>query len=138
MPEFYLDMRKPDNNGERPTFIKTHNSRYKKDLWSYYKLVDASGAFCLCTYCAKSDIPNGKICPMHDKFMRVTEEMKIAGPVFACGEFEESEEIYNYLNDYYDNGVLSSEMIGARIPEVREKIKEQWKAQKELWANEQS
>lgn len=136
MFEVEIQLPKTANSDERPVFVKTLNSRYRKELYSYSRLVDASANFCLCTYCSKTDIVNGKICDNHDKFMRMTQEMEIAAPVFACSDFVELEGVYNHLNDYYDNGVLSPDVLKARIPEVTERVKEQWKAQEALWKRE--
>ena len=119
-------------------FIKTYNSRYEKDLYSYSRLVDASSSFCLCSYCEMSNIPEGIICQKHEKFMRLTEELEIAAPVFACAEFVELEGSCNYLSLYYDGDNLSSKSVGAIMPQIRDRIRQQWKAQKELWAREQN
>jgi len=133
MASFVMDLKQLHSDGKKPEFIKTMNSRFHKDMYSYTRLIDASPSFCLCTYCEKTDVMNNVICPIHDKFMRMTQGLEVAAPIFACSEFSEKEELYNYLNYYYDNDVLSSKKLGALIPEIRRKFKEEWEKQKELW-----
>lgn len=92
-------------------FKKLYNSRFTKRLWTEEKLADKAPYYCICTYCAKSDIRPGIICPKHEEFMQLTQRLQIAAPVFACNDFEEL--IGNVDSD---------------------RIRAEWKAQLELWA----
>jgi hypothetical protein len=105
-------------------------------MYNDSRLVNAASNFCLCSSCSKSDIREGVICPIHEEFMKMTETLKIAGPIFACGEFKELEGVYNFLDQYYDGNKLSTEKSMAEYYEHTAKTREEWKAQKKIWAKE--
>jgi hypothetical protein len=120
-------------------FIKVHNARFKTPMWTDSRLVNTAPDFCLCSSCAKSNIRENVICPIHDEFMKMTESLKIACPVFACGEFEELKNTYNYLDQYYDDSglQLSTEKSKAQYYEHVANLKADWKAQNMKWQKEE-
>ena len=109
-------------------FVKKNNTRFNMPMWTDERLVNMSSFFCLCTTCAKSDIRPGIICPIHEKFMKLTQELKIAGPIFACPEFVELEGYPNFLDLDYK----------PLIPSNFERIKDEWSAQLEKWESERN
>jgi len=119
-------------------FIKVYNARFKTQMWTDSRLVNTSPNFCLCSSCAKSDLTEGVICPIHEEFMKMTESLKIACPIFACGEFVELEAAYNFLDMYYneDSPMLSTEKSMSKYYEHVAELREEWKAQKEKWIKE--
>jgi hypothetical protein len=113
-----------------------YNRRFKKNMWTDTRLVNAAPNFCLCASCAKSNIREGVVCPIHDKFMGTTQELKIAAPIFTCLEFEELINGRNYLDQYYDGNLLSRAKAKtiARFHEVNEELSQEWQAQRRRWA----
>ena len=97
------------------------------------RLVNTAANFCLCSSCSKTDITKGIICATHEAFMRMTESLKVAAPVFACGEFVEKDDAYNFLDQYYDGPDLSTRKSMSGYYEYMDRIKRDWKAQKEIW-----
>jgi hypothetical protein len=114
-------------------YIKVFNKRFDVLMWSDSRLVNTSANFCLCSSCAKSDITVGIICPKHDEFMNLTQNLKLAAPVFACLDFEELPNVHNYLDQYYDNEMLCSYAPFTKMYEEQDRIRRQWEAQQERW-----
>jgi hypothetical protein len=119
-------------------FIKVYNARFKEQMWTDSRLVNTAPNFCLCSNCAKTDVTKNIICPIHEEFMKMTESLKIAGPVFACGEFKSQDDDFNFLDQYYDDSgfLLSTEKSMSQYYEHITKLREDWKAQKEKWDKE--
>jgi len=121
-------------------FVNTYNTRFKVDMYSDHRLVNTSPHFCLCTSCVKSDLEKGVICERHDEFMRMTQRLQIAAPVFACPDFVEGEDLYNYLDPHFDEDSLtfckeSLPWIDHNESEVEHsrKLKRDWDLQVEYW-----
>lgn len=90
------------------------------------RLANAAANFCLCSSCSKSDITEGVICPIHEKFMKLTQELELAAPVFACPYFDELKGGTDYLSVFCDTDNKVS----------LDRMKDQWEAQKMIWAKE--
>jgi len=114
-------------------FVLVRSARFKIPMWSDSRLVDLSPPFCLCSSCAKGDIVKGKICQKHDEFMKMTQALQIAAPVFSCPDFAELEGGYNFLDDYYDGNKFSTASSGNGDAVLRHKIKLDWDAQVGYW-----
>lgn len=69
------------------------NTRFNKIMHSYSSLQNQQGRFCLCTRCSKTSLDIDKdqshVCKRHDDFIKMTTELELAAPVFACADFEE-------------------------------------------------
>ncbi len=119
------------------TFLRIYNKRFKRDMWTDDRLSNSASHFCLCTMCRKSSINEGVICRVHESFMRMTEELGIAAPVFACSEFREGKELYNYLDPHFnrDARVFFNTHYGREETDNNKskRLKVEWEAQKKLW-----
>jgi hypothetical protein len=117
-------------------FVKILNARFNQEMWTDKRLSNAAPNFCLCSCCTKSDIREGIICPIHDKFMKITQEMNIAAPIFACPEFVELEGFANLVNLYLKEDVISLDKRNLAINDYTQYCKQidEWVAQKERWA----
>ena len=115
-------------------FVKWNSPRFNGlEVWSDSRVVNASSHFCLCTNCKQTNILKGIICDKHEKFMKLTQELEIAGPIFSCPDFKESGS-YNLMDMYYDGTKFSKEMSGAK--RVEAEVKRQWLAQVDKWSKE--
>ena len=124
-------------------FNNEYNVRFKIPMYSDERLTNKAPFFCLCTKCAKSDLGNDVVCSKHEAFMRMTQELKIAAPVFACQNFVASEDLYNFLDAFYDekSGYFLDNDVsrnGGNIiidAEHSRKLQREWKAQLALWGS---
>jgi len=123
-------------------FVNAFDNRFKVPMYCDERLQNKTPFFCLCTNCKKSDITGNIICQKHDAFMRMTQELRVTAPVFSCQDFEESDDLYNYLDSFYDE--RSSLFIDSRNgntilidAEHSRKLQSEWKAQLALWEREE-
>jgi hypothetical protein len=116
------------------SFKKMFNSRFRRDMVTDSRLVNAAPNFCLCSSCNNSDIRNGVFCTQHGEFMKMTESLGLAAPIFACDNFVEIPGGMNYLDQYFDGEKLTEEKAYHMSRHYDIRIKREWQGQQETWA----
>ena len=119
-------------------FVNAFDNRFKVPMYCDERLQNKTPFFCLCTKCAKSNLGNSVVCSKHESFMRMTQELKVSAPVFSCLDFVEADDLYNYLDAFYDEKsdyFLDSRNGNTILIDAEHslKLQSEWKAQLALW-----
>lgn len=111
-------------------FIRFIDSRFKEEMWSDSRLTNKQLIFCLCGKCIKEQSKQGKPCSIHTEFMKITKQLKVAAPVFACVDFVENPERSSLIDPLYEP---SQERIEMAKVEGAYQFAKDWETQKKRW-----
>jgi hypothetical protein len=74
-------------------------------MYSDSRVVNKQGNYCLCTRCTKANVYPGEVsmCVVHDEFIKMTTQLFISAPIFACHSFSERVDDPDYLGRAIDD-----------------------------------